>query len=141
MGPVLVIVALVMALIAADALAQAVRSEPATWPLVTYFWIAVWAAAGGLVSFHQKVKAGAARWFNVGELLGEIVTSAFVGVVTGLLCEAANFPVQLTWALAGVSGHAGGRVLFWAERLAQAWAEKRVGVAISPVSEKAAEEK
>ena len=98
-----------------------------------YVWVAIWGAVGGLVSFYQKVRTGSTRWLNINELIGEIMTSAFVGLGTGLLCVAAGAPAALTYALVGVTGHMGGRAIFWAEKALQQWAEKRFGVHVSPL--------
>lgn len=98
----------------------------ATWTL--WVWLGLWGAVGGVVSFYRKVKAGAARWLNLNELIGEIGTSAFVGVITGMLCTWASAPAALTFALVGITGHMGGRAIFWAEGALQRWAEKRLGL-------------
>lgn len=104
------------------------EKDPNNWSWLTYALLALWAAIGGLVSFRQKVVAGAARWLNLTELVGELATSAFVGLITGLICQWAGTPTPLTFALVGIAGHAGGRAIFWAEKVAQAFAEKKLGV-------------
>lgn len=126
----LMLVVFVLAIAAVDGFAAPGNSDKTAWSLLTYIWIGSWAALGGLVSFQQKVKAGQTRWLNIGELTGELGTSAFIGIVTGLLCEYANFPAALTWALVGVSGHAGGRGIFWLERFLQKKAESTFGVSV-----------
>lgn len=133
---VLLLVAFVGAIAAFDLFAQTSGAEKTAWSLLTYVWIGAWAALGGLVSFQQKVKAGTTRWLNIGELAGELCTSAFIGIITGLLCEYASFPAPLTWALVGVSGHAGGRGIFWLERFLQKMAEKNFGVSLPDVQPK-----
>jgi hypothetical protein len=112
---------------AVDSLAQASRlPDPSSF--LTYMWLAAMGMIGGLVSFYQKVKAGVSRWLNISELIGEMATSGFVGFVTGLLCEAASFSVPLTFALVGITGHMGGRAIFFAERVGQKWVTKRLGL-------------
>jgi hypothetical protein len=108
--------------------AQAARLSLDLPTVVTYLWIAAWAMVGGVISFHQKVKQGAARWINLSELIGELGTSAFIGVITGLLFEAANAPAAMTYAAVGIAGHAGGRAIFWLEQVAQQTLEKKLGV-------------
>jgi hypothetical protein len=126
---VVLIIAFACALAAFDIFAQtATVSEKGAWPIVTYIWVGMWGALGGLVSFAQKVKGGQARWVNLSELLGELFISGFVGILTGLFCEAANFPNALTWGLVGLSGHAGGRAMFFAEQIFTKVAEKHFGV-------------
>jgi len=114
-------------------IAYAAEATKSSWPLITYIWVAVWSALAGLVSFHQKVKAGAARWLNFSEVLGEIFTSAFVGVITGLLCEWAELAMPLSWALIGLTGHMGARALFWLEQSVQRFAEKKLGIVTETV--------
>lgn len=122
-----------LGLAAFDLLAAVGGRETTTWSVLTYVWIGLWGGLGGMVSFAQKVKAGQARWLNLGELFGEIFISAFVGIVTGLLCEAASIGQSMTWALVAVSGHAGGRAIFWGERVLQKVAEKQFGVSVGDV--------
>ena len=125
------LILVVLLLTASDASAQGARtgvSIPDLPTLLTYLWVAAWGAAGGLVSFYRKVKTGTARWVNIHELIGELATSAFVGVITGLLCEAAGVSAALTFALIGLTGHMGGRAIFWLENAAQRAASKRLGI-------------
>lgn len=95
--------------------------DPTTYSLITYLWVGVLSAWGGLVSFLRKRNAGEARPWNFAELIGEIVTSAFAGLITFWLCEAADIQPLVTAALVGITGHMGGRALFHFEK----WAESR----------------
>jgi len=104
------------------------EKDPNTWSWITYLWIAGWSAIAGLVNFHHKVKQGATRWLNLSELVGELATSAFVGLTTGLFCQWAGMGLPATFALVGITGHMGGRAIFWIEKAAQAYAEKRLGI-------------
>lgn len=58
------------------------EKDPSTYGLITYLWVTGLAAWGGLVNFYRKVKSGETRAFNVVELIGEIATSAFAGLIT-----------------------------------------------------------
>lgn len=131
----IVLLLIVLCLVAPEVWAQVTASADARsldLPMVTaYIWVALWGAIGGLVSFHQKVRQGKTRWLNINELIGEVMTSAFVGLGTGLLCVWAGTPAPLTYALVGITGHMGGRAIFWAENALQQWAEHRFG--ISPI--------
>lgn len=100
------------------------EKDPTTYSLLTYGWVLTLASWGGVVNFLRKRKSGDARPFNVVELIGEIVTSAFAGMVTFWLCEASGIGGLITAALVGISGHMGSRAIFAFER----WAEKRFGV-------------
>jgi len=84
---------------------------------------------GGVVSFARKVKSGAARWLNVSELIGELVSAGFTGVVAYWLCLYGGLNPWLTAALVGISGHAGSRALFTFERWAQRRIDGAVGIA------------
>lgn len=97
------------------------EKDPTAYPLITYVWVILMAAWGGLVSFVRKRREGVVRAFNVTELIGELFTSAFVGIVTFLLCEWSGVPPLLTAAFVGITGHMGSRALFMFEH----WAEAR----------------
>jgi len=89
---------------------------------ITYAWVLVLAIWGGAVNYWRKVKMGQARPFNFPELIGELVTSAFVGVLTFWLCQAAGINDLASAALVGIAGHMGGRTMFVMER----WVSNRV---------------
>ena len=99
------------------------EKDPSTYGLITYLWVTGLAAWGGLVNFYRKVKSGETRAFNVVELIGEIATSAFAGLITFWLCEAAQIDPLVTAALVGISGHMGSRAIYQLER----WVQKRLG--------------
>ncbi|WP_334157928.1 phage holin family protein [Oryzomicrobium sp.] len=97
------------------------EKDPTTYGLLTYAWIAVLSAWGGVVNWIRKRKAGDTRPFNFMELVGELMTSAFAGVLTFWLCEAAGMQPLVTAALVGISGHMGSRAIYHME----SWAEAR----------------
>lgn len=90
--------------------------DPTTYTWITYAWVLFLAAWGGAVSFLKKVRDGDARASNVMEFVGEIVTSAFAGLITFYLCELAGLDKLLTASLVAVSGHMGTRAIFLLER-------------------------
>ena len=85
--------------------------SPFNYEVFTYVWVFGLSAWGGAVSFIRKMREGKARPFNVMELIGELVTSAFAGMLTFWLCEAANINPYLTAAFIGISGHMGSRAI------------------------------
>lgn len=89
--------------------------SPETFSLITYAWVIGLSALGGVVAFIRKIKLGRARAFNFLEFIGEVVTSAFAGVMTFYLCEWSNFTPLATAAMVGVSGHMGSRAIFQME--------------------------
>lgn len=99
------------------------EKDPTTYGLLTYAWVLLLSAWGGVVNFLRKRKAGVTRPFNLAEMVGEIVTSAFAGLVTFYLCESSGVDPLVTAAMVGVSGHMGGRAIF----LAEAWVEAKFG--------------
>ena len=90
--------------------------DPTNLGWVTYLWVVLLSSLGGFVAFWQKLKDGSVRVFNVVEFIGELCTSAFTGILTYYLCEAAHFSAFLTAALVGISGHMGNRALFLIEK-------------------------
>jgi hypothetical protein len=94
------------------------EKDPSNYALITYAWVFLLSAWGGLVSYISKVKAGEARAFNFAELIGELVISSFAGMLTFLLCEAAGLNDLLTAALVGICGHMGSRAIFMFEKYA-----------------------
>lgn len=95
------------------------EKDPSNYSLLTYLWIFFLAGWGGLVSFLAKVKAGETRYFNFSELIGELVTAAFTGMITFWFCELAGFKPLLTAAFVGVAGHMGSRLMFQFEKALQ----------------------
>jgi hypothetical protein len=83
------------------------EKDPTTYSLITYAWVFILSAWGGAVNFM--------------ELIGELMTSAFAGVLTFWLCQAAEINNLITAALVGISGHMGSRAIFHFEK----WAESR----------------
>lgn len=92
--------------------------------IIPTIWMAAVAAIGGWVSFHQKVKAGSARYVNFTELIGELVVSAAVGTVTYWICKGFAVNEWLTAAGVAISGHMGARAIFLAEKTVEGIAER-----------------
>lgn len=99
------------------------EKDPTTYSLITYAWVTVLSMLGGFVNFAAKVRQGRARAFNFVELVGELITSGFAGILTFFLCEAAGIGQLASAPLIGIAGHMGTRAIF----LMEAWAEKRFG--------------
>jgi hypothetical protein len=92
-----------------------IDKDPTSYSLLTYAWVLLLAILGGVVNFMRKLQVGSVRVFNFVEFLGELVTSAFAGVITFWLCENAGFPPLMTAAFVGISGHMGSRTIFMLE--------------------------
>jgi hypothetical protein len=72
---------------------------------------------GGVANYIRKVKAGKADKFSVMEVIGEIFTSGFTGLITFWFCEAAHIDPLLTAVFVGVAGHMGSRAIALFEEL------------------------
>jgi hypothetical protein len=100
--------------------------DPFDYSWFTYLWIVGLAMWGGVVSFYNKMKDGNVRAINFTELIGELFTSGFVGIMTFYLCEAAHFAPLVTAACVGISGHMGSRGIFMLEKWLTDFLDKRM---------------
>ncbi len=82
---------------------------------ISWIWVMALAGWGGAVSYFTKLQTNGIP-FSFLKFLMEIVTSAFVGVITFLICDASNLSWEVTAAMVGVSGHMGTRALFMIEQ-------------------------
>jgi hypothetical protein len=85
--------------------------DPLSYPLKQYGFVLAMAIFGGLVSWYAKVRDGKAAAWNIMQLIGELTTSAFAGLLTFWGCELLNSPALLTPALVGIAGHMGTRAI------------------------------
>ena len=95
------------------------EKDPASYSLLTYAWVMLLSSWGGAVSFCRKRRRGLPRPFSWLEMLVEVATSAFAGVLTFWLCEASALNPLVTAALVGISGHMGSRAIFLLEQFAE----------------------
>jgi hypothetical protein len=102
------------------------EKDPTNWSIATWALVLGVSVAGGMVNYLTRVKAGHTRPFNLIELIGEIATSAFVGFCTISILVAFDAPAGLCWALGGVGGHMGTRLLFYAERVIETRLKKMI---------------
>lgn len=106
------------------AAARADAKDPLSYPLKQYGFVLGLALLGGLVSFYAKVRKGEAQALNVMQLVGELTTSAFAGLLCFWLCELAGAPALLGACLVGAAGHMGARAIATFEAFAlQRWAQ------------------
>ena len=83
--------------------------------ILTYGWVVGLSMLGGAASFVRRVRTGQAKYSNIVELIGELVVSAFAGLVTFFLCQSAKFDGALSAAFIAISGHMGTRIIFMFE--------------------------
>lgn len=96
------------------------EKDPTTWTAATWLLALGMAFGGGIVNFYARVKRGHTRAFNIIELIGEILTSGFVGLGLFMVLDAWDQPIGLCAAAAGVGGHMSTRLLFAVERAIEA---------------------
>ena len=83
---------------------------------LTYVGVLAVSGWGGVVSWIQRRRAGQARPFSFVELVGEVATASFCGLIAFWLCQEAGLSKYVTAAITGVAGHLGSRGLFLLER-------------------------
>ena len=125
--------ALIIALhLAGPAFAQAdSHRSPLSYSLREYGLILAIAMLGGFVRWYNAVRRGESAAYDLRTLVGELFTSAFLGILTFWACEAFNVQPLVTAAMAGMAGHAGVSGLLWAERVLKRLFERKYGVADS----------
>jgi uncharacterized membrane protein (DUF4010 family) len=94
--------------------------------IFTMAWVVVLSMLGGIAGYIRKLKQGMTKRFSVTELIGEMVVSAFVGIVTFFLCKSSGFEETLTAAIVGLSSHMGSRAIYIIEVLVR----KKIGINI-----------
>lgn len=100
------------------------EKDPTNYTWLTYAWVLLISGWGGAANWWRKRQAGDARPFNFTELIGELMTSAFAGVLTFWLCESSGIAPLVTAALVGISGHMGSRAIYQMEQ----WVEAKAGL-------------
>ena len=125
--------ALIIALhLAGPAFAQAdIHRSPLSYSLREYGLILAIAMLGGFVRWYNAVRRGESAAYDLRTLVGELFTSAFLGILTFWACEAFNVQPLVTAAMAGMAVHAGVSGLLWAERVLKRLFERKYGVADS----------
>lgn len=108
-----------------------VVKDPLSYPLKQYGFMLATALFGGLVSWYAKVRDGKAAAWNITQLIGELTTSAFAGLMSFWVCELMNSPPLLTAALVGIAGHMGTRAISAFEDAARKRFENAAGIAAS----------
>lgn len=88
------------------------EKDPSNISLITYGWVIILSIWGGIVHNIRKVRDGTTKRFSISELVGDVVTSGFAGIVTFYLCQAADVNAPMTAAMVGISGHMGARAIF-----------------------------
>lgn len=102
--------------------------DPTAYSVLTYVWVVVLSAWGGLVRFLNSIK-GRKVPMKAREIVFELflncTTSVFAGLITFYLCEASNFAPLWTAACVALTGHMGAEGL----KLIRTIIRNRLGVA------------
>lgn len=108
----LIAIILLSCYLAGPAFAQAATAkDPLGYPLKHYGFMVAIAIFGGLVNWYAKVRKGELAAWNLMQLVGELATSAFAGLIAFWVCEYMNSPPLLTASLVGIAGHMGTRAI------------------------------
>jgi len=110
---------------------QVLPKSPLSYSLREYGLILAIAMLGGFVRWYNAVRRGESAVYDLRILVGELFTSAFIGILTFWACEAMSIQPLVTAALAGMAGHAGVTGLLWAERVLKRFFERKYGVEAS----------
>lgn len=81
---------------------------------ITYGWMIALSMLGGLVAFIRKLNQSTEpKPLKVifMRLFGELIISAFAGIITVLLCIYWDLPLVLIGVLSGIAGHLGGKAI------------------------------
>jgi predicted CDP-diglyceride synthetase/phosphatidate cytidylyltransferase len=95
------------------------EKDPSNYSVLTYLWVSSLAAWGGVVGYIRKVNREDIPRYSITEFVGEVVTSAFAGMLTFWLCQAAGINGLVTAAMVGISGHMGSRAIYQIENWLQ----------------------
>jgi hypothetical protein len=101
------------------------NNNPNDWTQVlTVIWVIMLSIWGGTVHTIKKVRDGIIERFTFKEWVYDVITSAFIGVITYALCKYAGFGEWLSAAMIGMASHQGTRALLIIEQAIT----KRLGV-------------
>ena len=90
-------------------------------------WNALLALLGGIVRLlGQKDSKGDVIKPKFWNLVGGMVCSTFIGIITLLLCESYGFAATTTGALVGISGYLGPYMIDIAFAKLQAYVDKKI---------------
>ncbi|MXS81585.1 hypothetical protein ABD07_00450 [Nitrosomonas oligotropha] len=89
--------------------------DPTTWSLATWALVIIVGMMGGMVRWLRSVKYGHPRAFNWFEGAIELLTSAFISVLTVLGVTSLGFDLGIAAALGGVASHYGIRSIYLAQ--------------------------
>lgn len=91
---------------------EAAAKDPTGYGWMTYAWVCLIAAWGGLVRFLNSMRERKESFSAaMVTLMTGLITSVFVGVLTFYACEIANFDKLWTAICVAVTGHLGAQAM------------------------------
>lgn len=98
--------------------------SPLSYDASVYLYVLGISALAGIVNYIGKINQGRSKLFCIWELIGEVITSVFVGIMTFYICEAAKIDQLYSAALIGLTSHMGTRAII----LGQRFFAKKLGI-------------
>lgn len=86
--------------------------DPMSYDIWTYVWVSVLSLWGGIAGYIRKLKSGVAARFSISEIIGDVVISGFVGLITFFICEEYGLSKMQSAVMIAISAHMGCRALF-----------------------------
>lgn len=108
--------------------AQNALRSPLSVSIREYGFMLGLAILGGVASWYMKVRRGELLIWNISAFVGELVISAFAGLMAFYACEYLAFDRWLSALVVGMSGHAGAKLISVAELAGQRMVEKKLGI-------------
>jgi hypothetical protein len=108
--------------------AAANLKTPLSLSLAQYGVMLGTAILGGMVGWWIKVRRGELSPWSLSNLIGEMVISAFCGLLTFWVCTAYDVPELMAGTFCGMAGLMGAKGLDWVEKTGKAWAERKLGL-------------
>ncbi len=100
------------------------EKNPENWSAVIWLLIIGMSVLGGVSSWYRRVKSGHPRAMNAAEFFGEMAMSAMMGFIGFAFADWWFDSVSIAAAIAGMSAHFSTRLLFSAEGVLNAYANK-----------------
>lgn len=91
--------------------------DPTTWSVATWALVIVVGMMGGMVRWLRSVKYGHPRAFSLIEGAIEVLTSAFISVLTVLGMTSLGFDLGISAATGGIAAHYGIRSIYIAQEV------------------------
>jgi hypothetical protein len=101
-----------------------VDQDPTNWQVKTWLLVIVISSIGGFVNWINKYKTSA--HLNIMELVGEITTSASVGVTVFMLATANGYSMLMSVAAASAAGHVATRLIYAVQTIINVMRDKKI---------------